>query len=57
MVKAANEKDFDRTFAPVPLLIQKLMPIYDMDTNASILKKLLVHRDWRSATAVCPSTR
>ena len=44
LVKAANEKDFDRTFA-LYHLIQKLMPIYDMDTNCSlILKKLLVHR-------------
>ncbi|MDA6864837.1 dihydrodipicolinate synthase family protein, partial [Escherichia coli] len=42
LVKAANERDFDRTFA-LYHLIQKLMPIYDMDTNCSlILKKLLV---------------
>ena len=55
LVKAANEKDFDRTFA-LYHLIQKLMPIYDMDTNCSlILKKLLVHRGLEiSDRAVCP---
>lgn len=55
LVKAANEKDFDCTFA-LYHLIQKLMPIYDMDTNCSlILKKLLVHRGLEiSDRAVCP---
>ena len=55
LVKAANERDFDRTFA-LYHLIQKLMPIYDMDTNCSlILKKLLVHRGLEiSDRAVCP---
>ena len=55
LVKAANERDFARTFA-LYHLIQKLMPIYDMDTNCSlILKKLLVHRGLEiSDRAVCP---
>ena len=54
-MKAANERDFDRPFA-LYHLIQKLMPIYDMDTNCSlILKKLLVHRGLEiSDRAVCP---
>lgn len=55
LVKAANNKDFTKTFALFHL-IQKLMPIYDMDTNCSlILKKLLVHRGVKiSDRAVCP---
>ena len=55
LVSAANGKDFERTFALFHL-IQKLMPIYDMDTNCSlILKKLLVHRGLSiSDRAVCP---
>lgn len=44
LVRSANDKNFERTQALFHL-IQKLMPIYDMDTNCSlILKKLLVHR-------------
>ena len=44
LVKSANKKNYNRTQA-IFHLIQKLMPIYDMDTNCSlILKKLLVYR-------------
>lgn len=55
LVAAANSRDFARTFALFHL-IQELMPIYDMDTNCSlILKKLLVHRGLAiSDRAVCP---
>ena len=55
LVDAANRKLFARTFALFHL-IQRLMPIYDMDTNCSLLlKKLLVHRGLAiSDRAVCP---
>lgn len=44
LVRSANDKNFERTQVLFHL-IQKLMPIYDLDTNCSlILKKLLVHR-------------
>lgn len=44
LVKSANNKDYQKTNTLFNL-IQKLMPIYDMDTNCSLmLKKLLVHR-------------
>lgn len=44
LVRSTNDKDFQRT-SVLFNLIQKLMPIYDMDTNCSlILKKLLAYR-------------
>ncbi len=44
LVRSANGRDFKKT-QDLFHLIQKLMPIYNMDTNCSlILKKLLVHR-------------
>ncbi|MBR5508375.1 MAG: dihydrodipicolinate synthase family protein [Clostridia bacterium] len=44
LVRSANEGNFKKTQALFHL-IQKLMPIYNLDTNCSlILKKLLVHR-------------
>lgn len=44
LVKAVNEKNFDFTFK-LAHLIQKLMPIYDMDSNSALLlKKLMIHR-------------
>lgn len=44
LVESSNAEKYCRTFALFHL-IQKLMPIYGMDSNCSlILKKLLVHR-------------
>lgn len=44
LVKATNNKDFDRSLH-LSYLIHKLMPLYDMDSNFSLLfKKLMVHR-------------
>ena len=44
LVGAYNNKNYELTIKLFHL-IQKLMPIYDMDTNCSlIMKKLLVHR-------------
>lgn len=44
LVHAANTEDFSRTIR-LAHLIHRLMPIYDMDDNCSLLlKKLMVHR-------------
>ena len=44
LIYSSNVKDFDRMLK-LYHLIQKLMPIYEMDTNCSLMmKKLLVHR-------------
>ncbi len=44
LVRAVNSRDFTRTFTLFHLL-QRLMPVYEMDTNCSLLlKMLLVHR-------------
>lgn len=44
LVCSANNRDYEKT-STLFNLIQKLMPIYDMDTNCSlILKKLLAYR-------------
>lgn len=44
LVKASNEKDFDRTME-YSKLIHELMPLYGMDSNFSLLfKKLMNHR-------------
>lgn len=44
LVRSSNCKNFEKTQSLFHL-IQKLMPIYEMDTNCSLmLKKLLVHR-------------
>lgn len=44
LIRAANQGDYRRLFRLFHL-IQKLMPLYGMDTNCSrLLKKLLVHR-------------
>lgn len=44
LVKAANNKDFDRALS-MSYLIHKLMPLYDMDSNFSLLfKRLMLHR-------------
>lgn len=44
LVKASNNKDFDRSLK-MSYLIHKLMPIYSMDSNVSLLlKKLMKHR-------------
>jgi 4-hydroxy-tetrahydrodipicolinate synthase len=44
LVKASNNKDFERSLR-MSYLIHKLMPLYDMDSNFSLLfKKLMVHR-------------
>ena len=44
LIRSFNDKSLDRTLK-IYQFIQKLMPIYEMDTNCSfIMKKLLVHR-------------
>ncbi|MFW2501657.1 dihydrodipicolinate synthase family protein [Clostridium diolis] len=44
LVKSANNKDFDKSIR-MSYLIHKLMPLYDMDSNFSLLfKKLMVYR-------------
>lgn len=44
LVKASNDKDFDRTME-LSKLIHELMPLYGMDSNFSLLfKKLMNHR-------------
>ncbi len=44
LVNAVKGKNFERT-AGLSLLIHKLMPLYDLDTNFSLLfKKLMIHR-------------
>ncbi|WP_077612465.1 dihydrodipicolinate synthase family protein [Clostridium sp. Marseille-P2415] len=44
LVRAANEKDFDRSMK-LSYLIHQLMPLYDMDSNFSLLfKKLMIQR-------------
>lgn len=44
LVKASNEGDFDKT-VELSKLTHELMPLYDMDSNFSLLfKKLMIHR-------------
>lgn len=44
LVKSANNKDFNKSLR-MSYLIHKLMPLYDMDSNFSLLfKKLMVYR-------------
>lgn len=44
LVRAANEKDMDRSLK-LSNLIHRLMPLYDMDSNFSLLfKRLMQHR-------------
>ena len=44
LVRATRNKDFDRTMK-LSSLIHKLMPLYNMDSNFSLLfKKLMKHR-------------
>lgn len=58
LIRAANGGYYEKMFTLFHLL-QKLMPIYDMDTNCSrMLKKLLVHRGVvDNARAVFPFDR
>lgn len=55
LVVAANNRDYERSMK-LSLLIHKLMPIYDMDSNPSLLlKKLIIHRGVDiSSTAIFP---
>lgn len=55
LVRSANQNDFKRSIK-LSYLIHKLMPLYDLDDNCSLLfKKLLVHRGVDIATtAVFP---
>lgn len=55
LVGSTNKGDFDRSIE-LSRLIFKLMPIYDMDANCSLLlKKLMIHRGVEIAsTAVFP---
>ena len=44
LVKSTKEKDFDRVMA-LSELTHELMPLYDLDSNFSLLfKKLMQHR-------------
>jgi 2-dehydro-3-deoxy-D-pentonate aldolase len=55
LIKAVNEKNFDRAVS-LSGLIHRLMPIYDMDSNCSLLLKMLLkHRGVDIApTAIFP---
>lgn len=55
LVRAVNKMDFKRTMA-LHHLIQKLMPLFEMDKSCSMLfKKLLIHRGLDiSGVSVCP---